>query len=182
MSGQGTTLTGDVLALTSEDFESGAPYGDAATISADAVSGGTIEASYDGTSFTLQGVLPSAELWVTVTPATVVGAFLPVLQPLSSEQSLSDLTLFVVPASTIDLIYGLLSVPVAREAGRAHVVLRFLDAQTGDRLEGVTVSHVGETVSYDAGGSWSDVQLGTGSLGYAVLVNAPAQSIAPSKR
>ena len=88
----------------------------------------------------------------------------------------ADVTLYLIPASTIDLIYGLLSFPVAREVGRAHVVLRFVDATTGDPIEGVTVSHVGETVSYDTGGSWSDVQTGTGSLGYAVLVNAPAQS------
>jgi hypothetical protein len=109
-----------------------------------------------------------------VTP-TAIGAYLPLLQPLDSEQS-ADLSLYIVPASTIDLIYGLLSVPVVREVGRAHVVLRFLDAQSGDPIEGVTVSHIGETVAYDTGGSWSDVQLGTGSLGYAVLVNAPAQS------
>ena len=174
VAGEGTTLTGNVAALTSEDFQSGVNYGDVATVSADAADGGTATATYQGGSFTLTGVMPTPELWVTVTPA-VVGEYLPTLQPLSSEAD-ADVTLYLIPASTIDLIYGLLSFPVAREVGRAHVVLRFVDATTGEPIEGVTVSHVGETVSYDTGGSWSDVQTGTGSLGYAVLVNAPAQS------
>lgn len=164
----GVTVTGTVVELTGDDFFNAVPYSASATIEIDGATGIPVAGTYNGSTFKLDGVKDGPGVWATVTPSKV-GAILPTLQPVDT--SASPVELALVPAATLDTIYAFLSIPVQREVGAAHVVVRFLDAKTGVPVTGVTVTHGTDVVAYDTGGSWSDTAPGTGVAGYAVVVN-----------
>ena len=173
----GVSVSGSVVLLTGDDFLTAVPYAEQASVRMEGAAGLPVEGAYNGATFSLDGVAEGQGIWATVTPKAA--AVLPTLQP--ADTTASPLELALVPASTIDTIYSFLSVPVQREAGAAHVVLRFLNAKTGVPVTGVTVSHKGEAVAYDTGGSWSDTAPGTGVGGYAVVVNVTSAK-APNKQ
>jgi hypothetical protein len=106
---------------------------------------------------------------------------LPTLQPVNTAVT-STADLVVVAGTVIDEVYGILTVPEARLPNRAHVVVRFLDAETLAPLSGVVVTHQGENIAYDAGGIWSDITGETGIAGYAVIVNAQAQTFTAKQK
>lgn len=164
----GVTVTGSIVELTGDDFFNAVPFTAAATVSLEGAAGLAVEGTYNGSVFTVEGAKDGPGVWATVTPSKV-GVVLPTLQPVDT--SASPLELAVVPATTLDTIYAFLSIPVQREVGAAHVVVRFLNAKTGVPVTGVTVAHGTDVVAYDTGGSWSDTAPGTGVAGYAVVVN-----------
>lgn len=170
----GVSVSGSVVLLTGDDFLTSVPYGELATVRLDGASGIPVEGAYNGATFTVDGAAEGQGIWATVTPKA--SSVLPTLQP--ADTTAPPLELYVVPASTIDTIYAFLSIPAQREPGAAHVVLRFLNAQTGVPVTGVTVSHKGEPVAYDTGGSWSDTAPGTGVGGYAVVANVTSAKVA----
>lgn len=174
-----TSVSGSVIALTGDDFVTGTAYGDPATITAEGAAGSDISAKYDGQTFSLSGVLVGLGVWFDATPNGQV--FLPTLQPVNTTID-QPVDLLIVQGSTFDLIYSVLSLPTQREIGRAHVMLRFVDATNGQPLAGVKVSHQTDVVAYDAAGSWSDLETGTGALGMAVIVNAQAQAFTAKQK
>ncbi|MBK7582325.1 MAG: hypothetical protein IPI67_19230 [Myxococcales bacterium] len=173
----GVDVTGSVVLLTGDDFLTAVPFAEQASVGFEGADGAPVEGSYSGASFVVAGVAEGQGVWATVTPNNL--ATLPTLQPTDTTQP--PLELAVVPATTIDTIYGFLSVPEQRVKGAAHVVLRFVDAKTGVPVTGVTVTHKGEIVTYDTGGSWSDTAPGTGVGGYAVVVNVTSAKL-PNKQ
>jgi len=174
----GVSVSGSVVLLTGDDFATAAPFGESATVAFEAPGGLWVQGNYNGSSFALDGVVEGPGVWSIVTPKSSSGA-LPTLQP--ADTTKPPLELAVVPTTTIDTIYAFLSVPAQREPGAAHVVLRFLNAKTGFPVTGVTVSHQGEPVAYDTGGSWSDTAPGSGVAGYAVVANV-ASAKGPNKQ
>jgi hypothetical protein len=173
----GVTVSGSVVLLTGDDFYTATPFGDPASVRIEGASGLPVEGPYDGLTFSLDGVAAGQGIWATVTPKGI--AALPTLQP--TDTTATPLELAVVPGTTIDAIYAFLTVPVQREPGAAHVVLRFLNSKTGVPVTGVKVTHKTDVVAYDTGGSWSDTAVGTGVGGYAVVVNVTSAKV-PNKQ
>lgn len=166
--GPGTTsVAGTVVELTGDDFVASIPFTTPSTVSFEGPTGVPVDGSYDGSTFSVTGALVGAAVWAKVTPSTA--AAMPTVQVADTESGQS-LALAVIPGTTLDLVYALLSVPQTREAGRAHVVLRFIDS-TGAPVSGVSVAHGTDVVAYDSGGGWSDLALGSGPLGLAVVAN-----------
>ncbi len=178
--GDVTNLTGSIIGVTSDDFVTGAAFIETATLEADAPGSGSVTAKYDGNSYTLKDLAAGPEVWVSASPDTG-SAFLPTLQPINTEVVVSA-NLIVVAASVVDEVYGLLTLPEARSDSHAHVVVRFLDASTLTPLSGVVVTHQGETIAYDASGSWSDLTGQTGNAGYAIIVNAQTQTFTSKQK
>jgi hypothetical protein len=174
----GVVVAGSVKLITSDDFATAVPFPDPAKVEMEGATGLTVEGTYDGTAFSVSGVLSSPVVWATVTPS--VATAMPTIQPAATDTG-GDIELHVVQPSVIDTVYSLLTIPVTREVGAAHVVIRFLDATSGNPVTDIAVSHAGEVVAYDDGGSWSDVATGTGAAGYAVVVNV-APGAGPSKQ
>jgi hypothetical protein len=166
-----TEVSGTVALLTSDDFDSAIAFTDTATIEMESVSGAPLTAFYDGASFTLEEVRVGTDLWGAVLPAP--GDAMPTLQPLDTTQP-SPLKLLVVPRSTLELVFGLLSAPTVPTDGNAQIVLQFRDATTLAPIEGVSVAHTAEAIAYDAGATYSDSETATGARGFAILVNVPA--------
>ncbi|MEZ4223780.1 MAG: hypothetical protein R3B13_22720 [Polyangiaceae bacterium] len=177
--GQVGALTGTVIGVASDDFTTGAAFVETATIQADAPGTPTVSTKYDGSSYTFD-VPIAPTVWLGVVPE-VGSAFLPTLQAVDTA-SFASANLLVLRASVIEEIYALLTVPETILPDRAHVVVRFLDAAKLTPLPGVSASHQGEVVSYDAGGTWSDTTGETGAAGYAVIVNAKAQSFTAKQK
>jgi hypothetical protein len=171
------TVSGSVVLLTGDDFYTGAPFGETATVAFEGADGLPVQGNYDGSTFSVPGAAIGSSVWATVAPTSK--AALPTIQP--ADTTASPLELAVVPGTTIDTIYTFLSTPVVRELGAAHVVIRFLNAKTGVPVTGVTVTHQNLSVAYDTGGSWSDTAPGTGVAGYAVVVNVPTAG-SPSQK
>jgi hypothetical protein len=169
-----TDVSGTVALLTGDDFENAIVYPDPATVELD-VRAATVTASYDGAGFTAPGVRVGTDLWARVVPSP--GDALPTLQPIDTTAG-APLGLLLVPRSTLELVYGLLTAPTAPADGTAQVVLQFLDATTLAPLEGVSVAHGAEAIAYDAGATYSDSLVATGPRGFAILVNVPAVQIA----
>jgi len=174
----GVSQGGTIVELTGDDFVTSIPFATAATVRFEGASGLPVEGPYDGSAFAVDGVKYGVSVWATVTPSTAVA--LPTVQPTDTTGG-QGIELAVVPGTTIDLIYSLLSIPQQREAGAAHVVLRFVDATSGAAVAGVSVSHGTNVVAYTAGGTWSDIVQVTDAFGYAVVVNVATGS-GPTKQ
>lgn len=173
------TVTGTVKIVTQDDFVAVDPFTGSANVEMEDPNGLAVEGKYDGTKFSVDGVSAKSPVWATVTPSTKITALSTVQLALTNTGK--DIELVVVAPVVIETIYSLLTTPVEREVGAAHVVVRFVDPKTGVPIKGVTVSHDKEAVAYDEGGSWSDVAPGTGDLGLAVVVNL-APGTKPSKQ
>ena len=156
-----------IVELTSDDFFASVPFSTPSKVRFEGATGVSVEGDYDGTKFSVNGVLAGPVVWATVTPSTAVA--LPTVQPTDTTTG-AALELAVVPGTTIDLIYSVITATTVRDLGRSHVVLRFIDA-AGTPLTGVSVAHGSDVVAYDTAGSWSDLATGTGPLGLAVVVN-----------
>lgn len=172
----GVSVSGTVVQLTGDDFATSIPFGEQATVTLEGAAGINVTGDYTGSTFSVSGVAEGQGIWATVAPKSTSSAVLPTIQP--TDTTSPPLELSVVPASTIDTIYTFISVPVQREPGMAHVVLRFLNAKSLFPVTGVTVTHKGEPVAYDTGGSWSDTAPGTGVNGYAVVANVTSAKVA----
>lgn len=178
--GQVGTLTGGIIGVTSDDFVSGVAFVETAKVEADPPGSVAVQGTYDGNSYSLQNLSVGPDVWIGVTPDQG-SAFLPTLQPVNTALT-STADLVVVAANVIDEVYGILTLPEARQPDRAHVVVRFLDAKTLAPVSGVVVTHQGENIAYDAGGTWSDITGETGAAGYAVIVNALSQSFTSKQK
>jgi hypothetical protein len=168
------SVGGTIVELTSDDFFTATAFTTPSTVRFEGASGVPVETQYNGTSFSIDGVLADLGVWATVTPSTAIA--LPTVQPVDTTTGQS-VELAVVPGATIDLIYAVLTAATTRQAGAAHVVVHFIDSN-GAGVQGVSVSHGSDIVAYDSGGSWSDLAQATGPAGFAVVVNVPTGSSA----
>jgi hypothetical protein len=162
-----TSITGSALILTSDDFLTAIPLTTPAEVRVEGASGVLVTTTYDGSEYALDGVKIGSPAWAILVPNPADG--MATAQPLNTEVA-SIFDLVTVPGETLDLIYGLLGAPTTRDPGKAHIVLRFVDG-TGSPLPGVSVSHLGETIAYDSGGTWSDGVTATGDQGFAIIAN-----------
>ena len=167
------TLGGQVIALTADNFDTGIKFSDVAVVESTDDKGQPVSTLYDGQSFTLENVAIGTEVWVSVSPQAGF-AFLKTWQPVNT-YVFADVDLLMSSTQTVEQIYALLTAPTTRTQGRAHVVLRFIDSNSKAPLAGVTVTHQNDVVAYSDAGTWSDSLSGTGSDGFAVVVNAQAQ-------
>lgn len=171
----GVEISGSVIAISSDDLTSAIPFFDPASIEVESPSGAIVSGAYDGDSFLVSGALQSTGTWATVRP-TFPGDALPTLQPVDTTIP-SGLQLLVLQRSVLELIYGVLTTPTAPADGSAQLVLTFLNAATGQPLQGVSVFHdAAEVIAYDAGGSYTEEVTQTGPRGIALVVNVPAVS------
>jgi hypothetical protein len=172
--GPTTTVSGRVALVTQSDFTTAIPFTDPAIVELEDAAGTPIEASYDGSSFTLHGVRSASSVWATVRPTTAGNDALATLQPLDTT-SPGPVELLVVSSSVLELVYGLLASPTLPSFGDAQIVLHFRDASTLAPVPNVVVSHpMAETVAYDVAGSYSNAVDATGPLGIALVINVPA--------
>lgn len=166
-----TTVEGTVAIFTADDFVTATAFADTATIEMESATLAPISTGYDGVSFSLAGVRVATDVWATVFPSA--SDALTTVQLVDTTQA-APVQLFLVPESILQVIYGVLTNPTVPAAGSAQVVLRFVDATSGDPVSGVSVSHAAETIAYDANGTYSDDVFETGQSGIAILVNVPA--------
>jgi hypothetical protein len=165
------TVTGSISVLASDDLVTTVPLGDAATVTLEGSSGSPIEATYDGKSFALAGVRSAAEIWATIDPGPPA---LFTLQPVDTRGP-DPLELLLVPRPVLELIGSVLTLPTAPAEGRAQIVLRLVDAETGKPRAGVRLAHPSaESIVYDAAGSYSDSVDASGPRGIALLWNLEA--------
>ncbi len=129
-----------------------------------------VEGAYDGSEYSVAGVKIDTVVWATVLPSP--SDALPTAQPLNTVSG-TGFDLVVVPGATFDQIYSVITAPTVRETGAAQIVLHFIDDQAVP-LSGISVSHLGEIVAYDAAGTWSDINGATGDQGFAVIANVQA--------
>jgi hypothetical protein len=171
-----SSVSGSLALITDGDFTTAIAFTDPAIVEMESGSGTPVEASYDGSSFTLHGVRLGNPVWATVRPTTGGNDAMATLQPVDTS-SPGPFELLLVSRSVLELVYGVFAIPTLPSADRAQVVLRFLDAATGKPVAGVAVTHpAAETVAYDVAGSYSDAAGASGPLGMAILVNLPALS------
>ncbi len=167
------TLTGSVVEFSDDTFSRVQAYSGRARVSALASDGGRVAANFEGDVFELFGVLPTPVNWIAAEP---LGDFeaLSTYHVVDSTQN-RELVLGLVPQSTLELIYGILSTPVALEPGTAHAVLFFTDSQTKEPVSGVGVSlPLAEVIAFGSADSWSDIDVATGPPGSVILGNVPA--------
>lgn len=167
----GVSLGGSVYLLSSDDFATAQAFTGTAQIRAEAAGGGDTSASYNGQSFSIDDVLVGPSVWFSVTPTSNTGDALPTVEPWDTT-SAGSVALRLVRGSVIDQIFNVVTVPPQRDATRGQVVLHFVDS-SGNGLPGVGITQSpGDSVIYDAGGTWTDTAAGTGAAGFAVVVNA----------
>jgi hypothetical protein len=171
------TLTGQVAVYADETFdvERTALYGDQATIEADGPAA-RVRATWDGaSSFALGPLSPRTENWVAALPAST-RTVLPTLYPIDTTRS-RHVLLPLVSASTLDLIFDVVTLPVARQSNRGHAVLFVKDVATRAPIAGVRITQAeSELVAYAVAGGFSD-RAGevTDASGLVVLGNVAAE-------
>lgn len=173
-------LSGTVLGVVADDFVSSVAFIGTATVEAYGPASATLTTAYDGQVYAFPSIPKAPEVWLRVAP-DAPGVFVSTLQPVNTETT-AQANLLVVSGSVLDETYALATLPEVRELGRAQLVLRFVDGDTNQPLAGVSVAHQGEVVLYDVAGTWSDLQGVTGDGGYAVVVNAAAQSFVAKQK
>lgn len=169
---EGATFQGDVLVFTNDFFEEGLPYARGAVISATGESGARVEATYDGMSFELEGVLKDETNWFLVEPETGMG-MLPTITPIDTRVVTAEgISLGMASESVIDALFTLLG--SERSQDRAQIVVRVVD-EDGLSVAGVLGSLTAEVVGYREAGSWILGDLGTDDSGMIFFGNVPAQ-------
>jgi hypothetical protein len=125
-------------------------------------------------------VRPAAPVWVLATPQNLVADdVLAVLEPVRTDEPDSQGTvpadLALGHATTLDLIYDLSSVALARDSTKAQLILRLVDktstAADPPPLAGIRVSVTAEATLYGASGGFSSIVTETDPTGVVVLAN-----------
>lgn len=166
------TISGDVVTFSTDFFDTGKVLTTGATVSAEGESGARVRASYDGTTFQLEGVLKSAGNWFLVEPVSV--GLLPTLT-LQDTRGVTKETLSpgLAQSLTVDAIFALMG--AERAEARAQVVLRVVNAQ-GVAVSGVRAEVTAERIGYRAAGSWLASGEGTDETGLIFLGNVQVAS------
>ena len=176
-------ISGEIFVVDPNSFaiDTGRPFADGATVEMILASDGSLVAQSTSRSrFSINGVMGDTLSYVGVFPDSGLDA-LPTLQWIDTLAS-GDVGVGVVRASTLDLIYGVVSLPENRNPDAAQVVLRFLVESTGLGLSGVEVfPPFGAKAIYDQGGGWTDGMVGSGSRGLAILRNFAAVGLGPKE-
>lgn len=169
------TLSGEVLVLGEDSFDPGIVLSSPAQVTATGREGARVMASYDGTSFQLEGALKAAANWFLVTPDAKSG-MLPTLIPVDT-RSTSAVSVGVVNSLVMDAIF--LNLNNERSVERAQVVLRVVDANERS-VVGVHASATSEILAYRTAGNWlrdnSGTDLATDDSGLILLGNLQAGS------
>ena len=167
------TVAGTIAWLDDDTFDAAQPFVASATVRAQAAAGGFATSTYAGSAFTLDGVLVSPSTWFIAEPASGLDA-LTTISAVDTTQP-TDVILRLGRPSTLDLIFGVLALPTAVDPQSAQLVVRFVDAVTGQPVQGVAVSVAqAGIVAYAEAGTWSDDAPGTSSAGLAIVGNLPA--------
>jgi hypothetical protein len=175
----GTTVTGRVAVMNGETFEPAitTPLLEPTLVVAEAARGGFVEMTARAAEYTLSGIAIAADTWFVVTP-DAVSDVAPTLQRVDTRAAAGSngvaADLLAVRFSSLDVVLNVLTIPAERLPGRAHAVLRIVDA-AGVPLRGVRAnSRADEVVAYDAGQTYSDAVEGTDARGVIVLANVAA--------
>lgn len=163
------SLTGQVLVLNDDYFDRGALYSGMAEVSATGETASRVSGAYDGTSFSLDGVLKTAANWFLVSPQDK--GTLPTIAPVDT-RVVDKVTVALAATTDVDGIF--LNLGTDRATQRAQVVLRVVDAQ-GRSVRGVKASVTG-VVAYRAGTAWLSTTDGTDDSGMIFLGNIDAGS------
>ncbi len=85
-----------------------------------------------------------------------------------------DLQVPVVSAAALDAAFAVVTTPETRNDAAGQVVLRFTSEGSGDGVTGVRLQPPsGGKVIYDAGSTWTDLAVGSGRRGIALIQNLP---------
>jgi hypothetical protein len=163
-----------VTRFDGEAFDRTSPYAEAAQVLVERAGGGPAEeALWSGSEgFELPDAAPSA--FVLVTPADAMVDATRTLSRIPANPAESEELVLVRP-STIEAILALAAQALEQEAGRAQVVIRLREAQTGTPIAGARLSlPSAQTVLYAANGTFSDAVSETDSSGLALLINVSA--------
>jgi len=172
-------LTGVVRVFSDDGFQNTLAFPEAAEIRSDGLAGSELVAGYDGQNpFTIAGVPFSRNVWVTAIPTVPPEQAMVTLTPVDATRT-DPVLVTLVPGSTLDAIYSVLTNPVIRSSDRGQVVLRFVnDSATPSPLAGVRATLTGaEARIYDTGGGFSDIEAETGPLGLALFANVNALAL-----
>ena len=178
-SGVATDLTGTIVELVDDGFDTAARYDATAIVEGqrpnDSVVSTVVLADQP---FLLEGIESSRASWVSLRPQTGTRN-LRTLHPVATNQR-QVVTLSIVRSDTIDLIFSQLTTTPERSQSAGQLVVRFIE----EVRSGVTQSVSGVRVSaprtafvaYKAGDVWSDVELATDVSGLALLGNVTAEA------
>jgi hypothetical protein len=135
--GAGTVdITGTVVQVMGSAFSVGQPYQGAASVVAVTPGGGSIEATYDGKSFSLAGVPTGDEITFRVVDTTPAPD---ILSTLSTQRVTASTSAIVLPAVFDETLRGIAScMQVGFDPSRAHAVLRITRGDVS--LSGVSLS------------------------------------------
>jgi hypothetical protein len=167
--------SGQVLAFLDDSFDDGPLFAASADVSATGESRARVSTTYDGTSFSLEGVLQDRANWFLTVPASGTGT-LPTLLPVDTRTPTDALSLGVANTNAVDGIF-LASSGTERALERAQIALHLVDSQLRS-VPGVTGTLTAEVTAYRAAGSWVGVttQNVTDSSGMIFFGNVPVGS------
>jgi hypothetical protein len=172
------TLAGDLWLLDDDSFSlnRAAPYEEVATVYGFDPQNRLISAPYDGSMFTLSGVLPSAAAMVLVTPEDEQALPMPTLLRVDTQQS-TQVSLPLLRRSVLEEMFVTLTAQVTVDPDRAQVILQFLDAELAP-LAGVEVSIASAGfVAYATADGYSDVLGETSERGLVLAGNVAASDL-----
>ena len=173
--GDSITLSGDVRLFQDDTFslERSQPYQDPAAVFSLDAQNRVVSGAYDGSQFTLPGLLASESTTVLVVPENGQGSALPTLLQVDARQSV-EVSLPLVHADVLAEIFSSLSSPTTVDEAQAQLVYLFLDASLVP-ISGVRVSvPEAQFVAYASGATYSDLLDETSARGLVVAGNVPA--------
>lgn len=165
------TFSGDVITFATDFFDTGTVLTTGANVSAEGENGGRVRASYDGSSFQLEGVLKTSSNWFLVEPVST--GLLPTLTPLDTRSATGGLSPGLAQSLTVDGIFALMGTERAEE--RAQIVLHVVSAQ-GASVSGVKAEVTAERIGYRTSGTWLANDEGTDDSGLIFLGNVQVGS------
>lgn len=171
-------VRGNVRELVDDSFASSIAFTGQATVRAEGVQRGVVEAAFTGIGrFELRGFKPSDPLWLGAFPEANRGV-LPTLSPVPLAAAFDEVDLGVVRDDSLELVFQLSTTSAERLAGSGQVILFFVDARNAQQgVAGITVSlPQAQFVSYGIAGSWSDLETRTDQTGLVVLANVAASA------
>jgi hypothetical protein len=172
------TLTGRVLVFADDQFSSASPFFGTVDVSANAAGGGRVRTGFDGasdaaTGFTLENVAVSPTNFLAAEPVGLTDV-LTTIQPVATD-SVTQIDVTMVPASSLDFINSVISNPTLRAQDRGQALIFVRDRATGAPLSGVRISNTNsEFIANLMDGTWSDFDEPTGPAGLALAGNIQA--------
>jgi hypothetical protein len=165
-----TDIGGIVIELADDDFDGGSKFSGSAEIKSEMGVSGPVQTTYSGSSWSLKDVQASPELWLWTNPTSDVVDVMPTFARVDASSG-TDFDLPLVRRAVLDAIYDAIA-PSGDPIQHGHLILRFVDG-SGAAASGVSLTfHVGETVAYDSGATFSTSAAATGARGIAIVVNA----------